>query len=145
MDWSWKTLKSDVGGLLSDPQKQQALLANPMFNMGMGLLAQNAMPGGGNPAAGLLGGLTASKQQDVEEDERKRIEQARREIADYFRMMQNGGLQPGGGMVPMNGQMVPAQGSVAAASQQLPGSQVSGIPPAVQAMQWKMIMDGMQK
>lgn len=75
---------------LKNPQNLQGLLMNPMFRMGMGLLSENFQPNGGNPAAGLLAGLGASKEMTEAEKDRLRVEELRRKLAALIAQRQGG-------------------------------------------------------
>lgn len=97
-NWSMGHLKGKVSGLLDDPNQ---LLTSPWARMGLGLLSENAKPFGGNPAQGLLTGLSAAKETKEQQADRERIEELRRQIAAWMQQQQlarMGGVQaPGGG------------------------------------------------
>ena len=78
------------GGLFRDPQQMQALAGNPMFNMGMGLLAagQDASI---NPFSAAMGGLTQAGTQQRLMDKEARDQSLREALAAYFAQQQ----QPG--------------------------------------------------
>lgn len=107
MNWSWDKLKTGMQGLLADPN---ATMENPWFQAGMGLLSENTKPYGGNWAAGALGGMAAAKETEQQRKDRERIEELRRQIADWMRQQYGGAvMSPQGGMMsPLpQGQMPP--------------------------------------
>jgi len=149
MDWRLSTFGKNMRGLLTDPARMNALTSSAPFNMGMGLLAQNAMPGGGNPAAGLLGGLASAKGEqeanrdriDKEED-RKMREEYQQKVAAFLQA-QAQSMQPqapgpmGGGMPPgMPQGMPPVPGLGATAP-----PEDSRMPPWLRASAWSMLMN----
>lgn len=100
LDWSWGGFKNSMSGLLNDPQAMQE---NPWFNVGMGILAENNKPYGGNWAEGVMGGFTKAKETKQEREDRERIQELRKQIAEWLQRQQTGypaGVQaPGGGMM----------------------------------------------
>jgi hypothetical protein len=105
LDWSWEGLKNSGKGLLTDPEKMQGALDNPWFQMGMGLLSENQKAFGGNPAAGIMGGLTTSRQQRQDTADRKRIEDLREQLAKIIAAQGGGAPQA---PAPGQPQMSPA-------------------------------------
>jgi hypothetical protein len=77
------------------------LLQNPMFMAGMGMLSGNQR---GDPFAGALQGLQGAEKGKLGEAERKRTEELRKVLMEYFR---NGGAEgggmPGGGEYMLGG------------------------------------------
>lgn len=83
-------------GLLDDPEKMQALQANPMFNIGMGLLSSRYNKDI-NPFGAAMGGLAQSGKQSNLMADRKRLEDLRRQLAALIAQQQGGGQpQPQG-------------------------------------------------
>lgn len=91
LDWGWDAFKNQVGGLLTDQERVQGLTENPWFNMGMGLLAENRKPFGGNPAQGMMGALATSRQAKEAGEDRRRREQSRE---DYENWLKSQGVDP---------------------------------------------------
>lgn len=85
----WAQLK----GLLDDPEKMQALQANPMFNIGMGLLSSR-YDKGINPFGAAMGGLSSAGKQSNLMADRKRIEELRKQLAALIAAQQGGGQPP---------------------------------------------------
>ena len=83
--WSWEALKGHGRGLLEDPN---ALLENPYFNMGMGILSENSKIGGGDPFGAAVQGMRASKLTKQQRLDRERIEKLREELAKLIAMRQ---------------------------------------------------------
>jgi len=113
LDWSWEGLKNSGKGLLTDPEKMQAATENPWFQMGMGLLSENNKAFGGNPAAGIMQGLSSSKEQRQAAEDRTRIEQLREQLAKIIADQQGGAgaPTPAPGQPPMSpAPMQPGQG-----------------------------------
>lgn len=83
-----------VGGLLDpeQPQNMQALMANPMFQTGMGILAANMDPNQ-NVFQGALAGLQRAGETQQEQEERERQEELRRRLGALFQQQMG---QPGG-------------------------------------------------
>jgi len=75
--WSFDAFKQKGKGLLADPSQ---LLSNPMFNMGMGLLSENAKPFGGDPFSAVMGGLQGAQGNKQEQEDRLRIEELRAQL-----------------------------------------------------------------
>ena len=76
-------------GLLGDPEQQTALLSNPMFRMGTGILA--------NPGEGVQGavrGLAAAKQQGQSDEDRERMEKLREQLSQLIQKQLGGGGDP---------------------------------------------------
>ena len=72
-------------GLLGDPEQQTALLSNPMFRMGTGILA--------NPGQGVQGavrGLAAAKQQGQSDEDRERMEKLREQLSQLIQKQLGG-------------------------------------------------------
>ena len=82
-DWGAGALKQNLGGLLTDPKQQAGLAASPMFSAGMGLLgsSQDARI---NPFQAAMKGLTTGKAQAESDEDRDRLEKARKALAAYF-------------------------------------------------------------
>jgi len=87
----WEQLK----GLLEDPAQMQALQANPMFNIGMGLLSSRYNKDI-NPFGAAMGGLAQSGKQSNLMADRKRIEELRKQLAALIAQQQGGGQPPSG-------------------------------------------------
>jgi len=97
----FSNFKQDIGGLL-DPNKPENLtrLTNsPMFNVGMGILSANQDPTQ-NVYQGAMQGLGKAKQQTQSDEDRKRDEKLRQELADLIRRMNARGQVPGAPQVP---------------------------------------------
>lgn len=124
-DWSWDALKGQVGGLMSDPNQQRALLENPMFNMGMGLLSANADPNT-NAFQGLMGGLNSANDQKTAADERARAEAQREELSALFKQMQQ--QQGGASNMPQRQQQPWHPGLIAPGGPGQPLPQMPGMP-----------------
>ena len=86
-DWSWANLKGKGQGILSDPQQ---LTTNPWFNMGMGVLSANQQPGGGDPFGAAMGALQTTKERKQADEDRRRIEELRAQIAALIRQQMLG-------------------------------------------------------
>ena len=84
-DWSWANLKGKGQGILNDPS---SLTTNPWFNMGMGVLSANQS--GGDPWSAMAGALQTTKQRKQEDEDRKRIEELRAQIAALIRQQMLG-------------------------------------------------------
>ena len=106
------------------------LLSNPLFMSGMGLLS-GSQPGG-NPYAGLLGGLSQSQQNQLAMDERQRDQEMRRAMLQFF-----AGDQGQTGASPQTqalAQTRPAgllDGNVAGATRQVVPEQMTELPGGV--------------
>ncbi len=97
---------SQLKGLLSSPEQQRGLLASPMFNVGMGILANPD-----NAAQGALAGLASAKEQFQSDEDRKRMEELRKQLSEMIGAQM--GQQP-----PVPGQ-VPGQPAPTATEQAL--------------------------
>ncbi len=64
------------------------LMTNPMFQAGMGILSENRKPFGGDPFMGAMGGLMSAREITQADEDRKRIQELREEIADLIRQQQ---------------------------------------------------------
>ncbi len=95
LDWTLGGLSDRVGGLLTDPQQQMALIQNPMFNVGMGLLSSYYDPNV-NPFQAAVKGIAGAQATADEQEDRARIEELRRELAALIAAQ---GI-PGGQMPP---------------------------------------------
>ena len=84
-DWGWDNLKGKGKGLLADPNQ---MLESPWFNMGMGILSENQKPFGGDPFGAAVSGMRASKLTKQQREDRERIEQLRKELAELIRAKQ---------------------------------------------------------
>lgn len=95
-----------ISGIFTDPAQQNALAANPMFNMGMGVLSSAYDPNV-NPFAAAMGGLGKAGEQGRIQAEESRDDQLRKALAEFFaqqgggapqdpRAAQFGGGMPGG-------------------------------------------------
>lgn len=56
-----------ISGILEDPQQLNQLYANPLFNMGLGLLS-SGYDSSINPYAAMLGGMAASRRAEYEDE-----------------------------------------------------------------------------
>lgn len=91
--WGMDNFKGKAQGLLSDPS---SMLSNPMVSGGLGLLAANYE--GGNPWTGLLGGISSGKKNKEADEDRKRIEELRKQLAALIAQQgQPAGPPPGAG------------------------------------------------
>lgn len=81
-----------MGGILDNPQQLQQLAGNPLFNMGMGLLAHR-QDASINPFTQTIQALQQSGQQQRTLEDRKRDEELREKLIEYFKGMQT--PQPG--------------------------------------------------
>lgn len=83
-------------GLLNDPEQQMGLLSNPMFNAGMGLLSSSYDPNI-NPWQAAMGGIAGAQQNKQTQQDRKRIEELRKQLAQLISQQQRGmqGMPPG--------------------------------------------------
>jgi len=113
-DFSFGGLKNTMGGLLSDPKQQAALLNSPGFGAGMGLLA-SSQDARINPFQAAYKGMTAGKKQMESQEDRDRLEKARKALAAYF---------------AAQGQQVPGQAPPTAQEQALQMSLAPGQPGA---------------
>lgn len=99
-DWSWDNLKNTTSGILSDPNQ---MMENPWFNAGMGILSENQKPYGGDPYGAFITGVKGAKETKQEREDRERIQELRKQIAEWLQRQQTGypaGVQaPGGGMM----------------------------------------------
>ena len=77
-------------GLLSDPEQMQALQSNPMFNVGMGLLSSR-YNSNINPFQAALGGLSSAGKNKTAMEDRKRLEELRKQLAALIAAQQGGG------------------------------------------------------
>ncbi len=81
-NWSWDQFKGAMGGILKDPEQ---LTTNPWFQGGMGILSENQKPYGGDPFGGFTGALANVKKGKQEDEDRKRAEELRAQIAMILR------------------------------------------------------------
>lgn len=88
-----------VGGIFNDPQQTQSLAGNPMFNMGMGLLA-SSQDRDINPFSAIMSGLNQAGEQGRIQTDRERDEELRKQLVEYFKQMQLGGMVPQPGAPP---------------------------------------------
>lgn len=72
-----------ISGILDDPSQLQNLNQNPLFNMGMGLLAHR-YDADVNPFQAMVGGLQTSQKFQTEADERARLEEQQKMLTDFF-------------------------------------------------------------
>ena len=86
-DWSWGGFKGSMKGILDDPE---SLTTNPWFNVGMGILSENQKPFGGDPFGAATGALATTKERKQADEDRKRINELRAQIADIIRQQQLG-------------------------------------------------------
>lgn len=84
---AFSDIMGGLGGLLSDPEKQMALLNNPMFNAGMGLLS-SSYDRGINPYQAMMGGLMQARQSQSEQEEKERMAELRERLAALIRQQQ---------------------------------------------------------
>lgn len=70
------------GGIFSDPSQLNQLAANPMFNMGMGLLSQK---GATDPFGAMLGGLQSASTEAVAAQERARLDEQRKALQEWLK------------------------------------------------------------
>lgn len=84
---AFKDVMGGIGGLLSDPEKQMALLNNPMFSAGMGLLS-SSYDRDINPYQAMMGGLMQAKQSQSEQAEEERMAKLRERLAALIRQQQ---------------------------------------------------------
>ncbi|MHA1570203.1 MAG: hypothetical protein ACTSWM_00170 [Alphaproteobacteria bacterium] len=84
-DWSWDNFKGKGKGLLSDPNQ---MLESPWFNMGMGILSENSKVGGGDPFGAAVSGMRKSKVTKQQRQDRERIEELRKQLAELIRARQ---------------------------------------------------------
>lgn len=98
-----------ISGLFTDPAQMNSLAANPMFNMGMGVLS-SAYDEDVNPFGAAMGGLKSAGEQGRIQDEQSRDEILRKALADFF-ARQGGGQtgMPGPDRAAQFGQ-IPGQG-----------------------------------
>ena len=111
-----------VGGLL-DPSspRWQELAANPMFNVGMGILGANLDPRQ-NVIQGAMAGLRTARETQAEQEERERLEELRRQLGELLRG-QTPGQVPGQPRAGAAGTAPPAQSlSYVSPLRQMPGS-----------------------
>jgi hypothetical protein len=97
----FSNFKQDIGGLL-DPNKPENLTAltnSPMFNVGMGILSANQDPTK-NVYQGAMQGLGRAKQQTQSDEDRKRNEKLRMELAELIRRLKSQGQMPGAAQLP---------------------------------------------
>ena len=69
-------------------QQLLSLGSNPMFNMGMGLLQSHYDPRV-NPFGAMMGGLQSAQESAQEAEDRKRAQELREALEEYFRRQQN--------------------------------------------------------
>lgn len=86
-DWSWGNFAGKAKGLLQ-PENQMALLENPMFNAGMGLLSSSYDPNI-NPFQAVVGGAASARKTQQENEDRKRLEELRKQLAELMKNMPN--------------------------------------------------------
>jgi len=95
--WSWDAFKQKGQGLLADPNQ---LMQSPLFNMGMGLLSENAKPFGGDPFSAVMQGMQRSQGATEAEEDRMRIEVLRARLNQLIKQQmasQMPRIQPEGG------------------------------------------------
>lgn len=89
-------------GLFQDPRAMQDLTANPMWNMGMGLLAHRYDDSINPFSQGILGGLQTSQAYQTEADKRKDLDEQQEMLQNFFdaqrKALEQQG-QPGGSRV----------------------------------------------
>ena len=110
----WGDFKSRGKGILADPS---ALMTNPWFTAGMGILSENQKAHGGDPFGAVLSGVKSAKEQKQKDEDRKRQEELRKQLKRWM-AAQAGHKPPGGGMTPnpYGYGNVPVAGSRAAAN-----------------------------
>ena len=86
-DWSWENFKNRGQGILSDPE---SLATNPWFQAGMGVLSENQKPYGGDPFGAFAGAMQTTKERKQADEDRKRIQELRAQIADLIRQQMMG-------------------------------------------------------
>ena len=94
---------SGIGGLLSDPNKMNDLMGNPLFTGGMGLLSA-ARDKKIDPFGAVMNGLGASNthnQQMKAQQEAAAIKQQQRILGERLAVLMEGGQNPGMGGPPM--------------------------------------------
>ena len=74
------------GGLFQDPQQMQALGGNPMFNMGMQLLA-SGYDARINPFQAALTGLQEAGKEGRSKEDRARDDELRAQLVEYFKQL----------------------------------------------------------
>jgi hypothetical protein len=77
-----------ISGLLDDPTQLNHLGQNPLFNMGMGLLASSYDPSV-NPYTVALQGLHTARATEADDDRLQRAADQRAAIAQYFTELQD--------------------------------------------------------
>jgi hypothetical protein len=120
-----------ISGLFNDPAQANSLAANPMFNMGMGVLSSAYDPNV-NPFGAAMGGLNKATAEGRSQDEESRDEDLRKALAEFFaRQGGGGGGMPGQDRAAQFGQ-IPGQNGPpgreygAASGQQMPGQSEPG-------------------
>lgn len=138
-DWSGANFKNKLGGLLT-PEGQTDLLQNPAFSAGMGILSSVDDPRV-NPFQAAMGGLSSARGQQVKEEELKRNEELRRQLAQLIAAGGGLGGAAGGAAGGMPGGAPPGagQGIMPGEQQMPPGMQgppspmgMGGMPPGMQ-------------
>jgi hypothetical protein len=81
-----------ISGIFTDPAQANSLAANPMFNMGMGVL-QSAYDPRVNPFGAAMGGLQQAGEQGRVQATESRDDQLRAALAKFF--ARQGGVPPG--------------------------------------------------
>lgn len=76
-----------IQGLLSDPAQQAQLAANPLLNAGMGLLS-SSYDASINPFQAAMQGLQQGATAQQTQEDRERMEKARKAAAAYFAQLQ---------------------------------------------------------
>ena len=129
-DWSGANFKEKLGGLLT-PEGQQGLLSNPMFGAGMGLLS-SSYDKRINPYGAIMQGMSGASDQKDSQEDRRRMEELRKQLAAYFAAQQGGMRQGGQPMPPTNAPPgMPPGGQFAPPTNAPP----PGMPPGVQGIQ----------
>lgn len=82
-----------ISGLLDDPRQLNQLSSNPLFNIGMGLLAHR-QDKSVNPFTTISQSLRTSGQEGRTQDKEDRDEELRRMLAEFFANQQGGGQDP---------------------------------------------------
>lgn len=86
-----------IGGILDDPSQLTQLNQNPLFNMGMGLLAHRA-DASVNPFGAALQGMQTAQQYQTVADKEKRMEEQREMLEDFFKSQRERMQSQTGGM-----------------------------------------------